>query len=241
MYTYGMTRKILIAIFEFLVALFALGGISQGYVGGQWEEFCYFTFQSNLAIAIVFIWEGIATLTEGYRPWPWLKGIVTLCIIITGVVANTILPAPDYATEWKAFGFIPNTALVHITVPIMATLDFFLFERHKRYKWWFPLTWPLYAYCWFAFILIRAAIWPNAGVDPGSHNPYPYWFVDVPKIGWGEMGKMIIYFTIGFLILGYILYGLDKALPRYSAISTIPKEERRRLNAERKAERAPRA
>ena len=39
MYTYGMTRKILIAIFEFLVALFALGGISQGYVGGQWEEF----------------------------------------------------------------------------------------------------------------------------------------------------------------------------------------------------------
>ena len=218
-------RKIFISLFEFLIVLCAWGGISQSYCQGQWEELCYFTYQTNFLVGVVYLWSAIATLTGKRRPWPWLRGLALVFIFVTGLVANTILPAPDYATEYRAYGFIPNTLLVHITVPLLCLIHFILFERHKHYKWWFPLTWPLCIYAWFDFIVIRADIFPHAGVDPGSHNPWPYWFINVNKVGWASIPRTFLLFTIFFLILGYILFIADHFLPRTAVVKTTTEEE----------------
>ena len=221
------TRRIIVSLVELLICVLAWAGISQSYCQGQWEEFTYFTYQTNFMVGVVYLWASIATITGGKQPWAWLRGGVLLYIFTTGLVANFILPAPDYATEYRAFGFIPNSLLVHISVPILCLLDYVLFERHRHYRWWYPLTWPLYIYCWFVFVIIRASAFPHAGVDPGSHDPYPYFFLNIPKVGWGGILKDFILFTIFFLVLGYILYGIDKALPRTAVVPTTTLQDLR--------------
>ena len=59
------------------------------------EDYVYFTNQSNLLLAVVMLWGGIAVLAGRREPAPWLFGAVTLFILITGIVSYLILdPAP---------------------------------------------------------------------------------------------------------------------------------------------------
>ncbi|WP_051681557.1 hypothetical protein [Cellulomonas sp. HZM] len=58
-------------------------------------DYVYFTNQSNLLLALVMTWAGVAAFAGRPGPSAWLLGAVTLFILITGLVSYFILaPAP---------------------------------------------------------------------------------------------------------------------------------------------------
>ncbi|MFD0704433.1 Pr6Pr family membrane protein [Alloscardovia venturai] len=207
----------LVALFRFVTAFFALAGTSKSWLLGEPVNLVFFTHQTNILLGILFIWGGFASLLKGIQPPAWLKGMVTLNIIITGLVAWLVLPPADLSQQLYIFG-IPVSTMVHIITPIMATIDFIFFDEHRRFKWLDALTWLIYFPAYIAFIYIRALIFH--GIGPGDGNsPYPYGFINLDKLGtMGVVTNCAVYLAI-FFVLALIIVVIDKALPKRTALT----------------------
>lgn len=224
-------KRIIVSAFRIIIGILALTGTSQAWLWHVPQNLVYFTVQSNIAVGIVFIWAGVSTLLQGYQPPAWLKGAVTLYIGITGLVANIILERPDISKGMFFYG-IPQDYIVHSIVPLCVFIDFIFADPHRRFKWHYPLSWMIYIYCWLIFVVIRALIWPTAGVAAGSTNPWPYPFVNIPELGVQKTIINLLVYSAVFLVLGYILYGIDRLMPAKPLLTTsrsrkppLPKEE----------------
>ncbi|MDY3125652.1 Pr6Pr family membrane protein [Bifidobacterium mongoliense] len=171
----------------------------------------FFTFQTGLLLGFVMLWAGAASLLDGRQPPAWLKGCVTLFIIVTGLVAWLILPPDDPATAKYVFGIMTNI-LLHRVAPIMAVIDFLLFDKHRRIGWTYPLTWLLYFPVYLAFVLIRGWLWPHSGPRAGD-DPYPYGFIDPTQISWEQLAINCVGMLAGFAILGLVIFLIDRILP----------------------------
>lgn len=176
------------------------------------NRWVYFTFQTGFALGFVMLWAGAASLLSGIQPPAWLKGCVTLFAVVTALVAFFMLPPDDPATVAKIFGVMTNTIL-HRVLPIAAVLDFLLFDQHRRFAWHYPLSWLLYLPLYLAFVLIRARIWPTSGPSAAG-NPYPYGFLDLAKLGLPQFGINVVAILLVFLVVGLILFLLDRILPK---------------------------
>lgn len=167
-------------------------------------DYVYFTNQSNLLLAVVMTWAGVAALTRRTGPPLWLVGAVTLFILITGLVAYLILdPAPP-GEEVVALG-MTHDQLVHRLTPIAAFVHFVAMVPHRRLRVSHAACWLLYPVAYCAFATVRGL------VSPGSAYPYP--FVDVSEIGYGGLLLNVVIYGIGFFVLGLVLVGIDRLLP----------------------------
>ncbi|MCI1664457.1 MAG: Pr6Pr family membrane protein [Bifidobacterium crudilactis] len=163
--------RFLAALYRFVIAFFCFAGTYEAWLSGIGNRWVFFTVQTNVLLGVVMLWAGAATLLKGIQPPAWIKGALTLNIIVTGLVAWFVLPPSDPATTAFAFG-VMTTTMAHIIVPIMASVDFLVFDPHRRFPWHYTLSWLIYFPFYLAFVLIRAQIWPHSG--PGaSGNPYP--------------------------------------------------------------------
>jgi hypothetical protein len=168
------------------------------------EDYVYFTNQSNLLLAIVMLWGGVAVLARQVEPAPWLFGAVTLFILITGLVSYLILdPAPP-GEEIIALG-MTRDQIVHRLTPVAAFVHFVLMVPHRRLRIRTAAWWLLYPVAYCAFTTLRGAL------SPGSD--YPYGFVDVSELGYGGLLLNVLIYGVGFFVLGLVLVGLDRLLP----------------------------
>ncbi|WP_418969508.1 Pr6Pr family membrane protein [Alloscardovia omnicolens] len=207
----------IVALFRFATAFFALAGTSKTWLMGETQNLVYFTHQTNLLIAAVFVWAGCASILRGVQPPAWLKGALTLNIIITGLVAWLVLPPANPATQFYVFG-IASSTMVHIIVPIMASLDFLLFDEHRRFKWLDSLTWLIYFPVYLAFILIRAKVFHAVGPESDG-SPYPYGFINLDKLGLQHFVTNCAMYLAIFFVLALIMVVVDKALPQRTALT----------------------
>ncbi|WEV72672.1 Pr6Pr family membrane protein [Bifidobacterium sp. ESL0790] len=202
--------KYFVGIYRLVIAFLCLAWTSVAWTTPSY--WVYFTYETNFLLGLVMLWAGAASLIDGKQPPAWLKGILTLYILITGLVAFFVLPPANPATAKYVFGVMTNVIL-HKAVPIMAVIDFVLFDAHRRFKWHYIFSWLLYFPFYLAFVLIRAHLWPHSG--PEAHgNPYPYGFIDLTKITWGQLGINIVEYIIIFAVLGLVLFLIDRALPK---------------------------
>ena len=204
-------------LYRLVVAVLCFAGTYEGWLLGVGNRWVYFTFQTNFALGIVMLWAGLASLLRGIQPPAWLKGCLTLYIIVTGLVAWLVLPPQDPAFVTHVYG-VMTTSLAHIVVPIMATADFLLFDRHRRFAWHYCLTWLIYVPFYLVFVLIRAALWPHSGPGAGG-NPYPYGFIDLNALGWEQIGVNILYVAVAFLVLAALLVLIDRILPERTPLT----------------------
>jgi hypothetical protein len=195
----GVYRLALAAIT--FVALFwsPSGGLSLDI-----EDYVYFTNQSNLLLAVVMLWGGVAVLARRREPQPWLWGAVTLFLLITGLVSYFILdPAPP-GEEIIALG-LTHDQLVHRLTPIAAFVHYLLMVPHRRLRIRNAAYWLLYPVAYCAFTTVRGVL------SPGS--AYPYGFIDVSELGYGGLLLNVVIYGIGFFVLGLALVGIDRLLP----------------------------
>ncbi|MBW4437860.1 MAG: Pr6Pr family membrane protein [Pleurocapsa minor GSE-CHR-MK-17-07R] len=199
-----MNNNRIAGIFRLGVALLCLYGVAQPMLSGGGSTLHFFTVQSNIILMIVLGWAGIASLRGSAPPPHWLKGAATLYILITGIVYNLLLRGPDTPAPF-AQG-LTNNDIVHILTPLLGFIDFLIFDSHRRFKWTIAIIWLAYPIAYVVFTTVRGALFPEQG--------YPYFFVNVNELGYGGLITSVIQFAIGFFILGLILYGIDRLLPK---------------------------
>jgi hypothetical protein len=160
----------------------------------------FFTIQSNVAYGIFAAWAAF----RGRDTPPALKGAVTLYVAITGLVYHLVLTnqasgfamAPVHRDLPEAIG----NQLLHTVVPLLAVLDWLLFDERGRFRWRYALYWLAFPLAYLAFALLRGLI-----VDK-----YPYPFIDVTALGYHGVSISSVGFAVAFWILGLLFVAIDR-------------------------------
>jgi hypothetical protein len=116
--------------------------------------------------------------------------------------------APQFLLSSSGYNlFSWQNVLVHYFVPVATILDWIIFDEKSSFRWFDPILWLLIPITYFIFILVRARF---GGVIEIVKSLYPYFFIDVDMLGWKTVLKNVSAFILGFLVLGYTIYIIDK-------------------------------
>lgn len=171
-------------------------GLTQNALATVWLLAGFFTVLTNLLVTLTF-----AAIAWNKRHFGahWHAGL-TLWILIVGVVYHLMLAqlwAPTGLAWWADQG-------LHTVVPGLALLWFIAFAPKaglgpRAAALW--LAWPL---LYLAYALIRGAF----------TGFYPYPFVDVATLGYGQVALNSAGFLVAFFLGGLVMVLTARALTR---------------------------
>jgi len=207
---------VVVALFRFALAAFALIGTQEIWLHGQLDGLLFFTNQSGFMLAVVMVWGGIASLLKRRQPPAWFKGGVTLFLVITGLVAYFVLKPEAADAPQIAFG-LTSGQIEHQIDPVLAFVDFLVFDAHRRMRGRYPAFWLLYLVAYVVFSTLRGVFFPDL--------TYPYGFIDRAALGWGGLGLNVLLYGLGFYALGWVVVGLDRLLPRHALVGSAGRHE----------------
>jgi hypothetical protein len=160
----------------------------------------FFTIQSNVAYGVFAAWAA----SRGRATPPALKGAVTLYVAITGLVYHLVL-----TNQASGFAMAPveralpeaiGNQLLHTVVPLLAVLDWLLFDERGRFRWRYALYWLAFPLGYLAFALVRGLV-----VDR-----YPYPFINVNELGYNGVSVSSLAFAVAFWLLGLLFVAIDR-------------------------------
>lgn len=173
------------------------------------DFYLYYTNLSNyicfavILIALINTIKSFKTSQTGYcKTLPKFKFMCLIMILVTCLVYNILLAKENSVADY--FFSITNL-IMHVILPIMFTLDWILFTEHGKTKWYYPLLSVIMPLIYVALIMIRSLILGRNYTG----LLYPYFFLNVAKLGIGGVVKWIAILVVLFVILGYIIYALD--------------------------------
>ena len=149
----------------------------------------------------------------------FFKKGVTVCIMLTFLVYHFALrPVISSENFWKLSNFC-----LHYFVPLFTFADYLIFDKKGDLKPFQPAFWATFPIIYYCYILIYGAFggyFLEKGKPIELAAKAPYWFLDTAGIIPGTNTVMgvkgvfisVILCTIGFLLLSYIMYGIDIAL-----------------------------
>jgi hypothetical protein len=200
---------VVVAIVLQIVVAVRLSGVphdvSAGFVRGSSlagriiRVLSFFTILSNLLSGIVSAQLAVRPDRDG-PAWRPLRLAALVGITVTGIIYSTVLAAihqPNGAAE------ITVNTIVHYVVPVMMVAGWLLFGPRpridRRVAGW-SLLFPV---LWFAYTLLRGAIW----------KWYPYPFVDVTTHGYGRVVLNAFLVTVVLAIVAALFALGDAKLP----------------------------
>lgn len=187
-----------------VIAAVAFGAVALQYarvagdhdaLGRLWVLLRYFTILTNLLVGATML-----ALAAGGRPSADLMATVTLGIVMVGGIYHALLAQQLSGLAWWA-----DQAL-HTATPVLTGLWWLAFGGHglRLSRLWVWLLWP-FGYCLYAL---------GRGLTDGT---YPYFFVDVGRYGWAQVGLNIAGLVALFALAGLVLWGIARALGRAAA------------------------
>lgn len=217
-------QRCLFSIFlKSLVIAFVIAGVTltyfHGYSGGE-HTFLYFTCQSNLWIGIFDLICLVVLAFNMYKkqyflskPYYYLGQVLTVSIALTGIVYTFILaPGAYLAPSDLIANFNPfnvGSIFVHMVVPTLAVIDYFLITRNIKFKGVDGLWSLIPVGGYFIFAIIGYCL----NLDFGRGNNFPYFFLNFASpAGIFGFSSEMPYFMGSFywIILGFcIVFGLS--------------------------------
>jgi hypothetical protein len=155
--------------------------------------FSFFTIESNILAAIIFIIVGIGTLMQqkSNPQFAFIRGAATLYMTMTGVIYVLLLSGNEVALQTT----VPWVNIVlHYLFPAVVLLDWILFPPKFHLSFKKALWWLVFPGIYFIYSLIRGSFigW------------YPYPFLN-PSNGWGNLIITCVFIAIGVVGLTWLL------------------------------------
>lgn len=188
-----------------LVALTALAGLVIQYdvtlaqtgsvVGTFWIMLRFFTILTNCGVALTF-----AAVALGWRVTPgWLGGIL-LAILLVGVIVILLL----HGLLVLSGNALLADRLLHEVTPLLVLLWWLAFAPKGALGRRDPFLWALYPALYLPYALLR-------GMAEGI---YAYPFINVARLGMGQVLVNAVLIAAGFILAGYCLLWIDRQLAR---------------------------
>ncbi|WP_394405552.1 Pr6Pr family membrane protein [Streptococcus sp. 20-1249] len=118
-----------------------------------------------------------------------------------------LVSARDY---WNIENF-----LVHYIVPIGFVADTLWNDRRAVYAIRYPFWWllPQFAY---SFLALFNGFVTKIPIPGSLDSPFAYFFLNIPKYGWGFVLSSSVLLFVSYLFMGYIFLFLKKWIGRPS-------------------------
>jgi len=152
--------------------------------------FSYFTILTNILVALCFTALLLRRKEGGFFTDPATLTATAVYISVVALVYNLIL---RFTWEPKGLQLIVDE-LLHLIVPILFVLYWFLFVSKELLKWRDTFAWLIYPFIYLMFILFRGSV----------SGFYPYPFVDVAKYGYATVFVNCFYVLVVFLVLSFL-------------------------------------
>lgn len=201
-----MKKHTCIQWFRILTVLAGVIGLCYQLLPDKWEKFTYYTLLSNAVVVLFMSYTVWCMLTKRDEVldspvFLRLKGGVTIAITLTFLV-YAILLAPKAKPE--DFYHIKNYTL-HYAVPIMVIVDWLFFDKPNAYRVGDPIRWTIFPLLYCVVALIKGYVF-QIPISDEPNSPYPYFFLNVEKIGWSGFFMYFTAILVGYVVLGYIMY-----------------------------------
>lgn len=204
-------------IVAFFIGFFALI-YDFGILNGEFKtvNLLYFTIISNLFCVGLFLALIIVTVKDIFKEGiygsssisPHVKGEIMISILLTMTVYHFILI--PYALKINPYQNLKVIDIIlHYCIPTLTLFDWILFDKKKRFKWYDPLIWTAGPYLYVIFVFIQARFDIAARIN-ANISDYVYAFLDVKLLGDSAVLVNILSLTIVFVIVGYLIYGIDR-------------------------------
>lgn len=181
----------------------------------------YYTLQINVMCLVAFITFCIADiLKKEYRKsdlYYVLKGTLVIAMLIMAITYQIALVPNQFQMDSLQSSinnkYIANL-LVHKVSPILVILDYFIFDEKGRFRVYYPIIWLFFPLNYVVYVYVYRA---SGGrfYNIGGSKDFAYFFLDYKQMGYIQVLEWIIMISIGILILGILLFCIDKGLARF--------------------------
>ena len=208
------------AIWKFVLVAFATYGLLDGagiLAGTYHTGFPHmFTNVSNIFAWGYFLVAAIRLVAsksnEAKVFAPQAKYTAMVSLLITALIAHFML----FDAMFKDGQLVFHLVVLHYVVPAMAVLDWLLFDEKGKMVAWGPFAWLSLAAVYLVVVMVGAG---PLGLDLGGGTTagvtrYPYTFLDPAISGVGGVALFIGAMVVAFVVLGYLIFAIDKALGR---------------------------
>ncbi len=206
-------NKITQLIFQVVYCTLGLFGVlgSLGYFKAEFngDFYLYYTNLSNYICLGFMVAALIITAKQAYKNEsgavkvaPTFNFLCVIMILVTCLVYNILLAKENSVAHY--FLTIHNL-LLHTILPIMFIVHWAVFCEHGKLRWYHPFLCTVMPLIYVAVILVRSAILHGKT----SGLLYPYFFLNVDKLGWGGVCGWVAILLVVFIAIGYIFYFFD--------------------------------
>ena len=177
----------------------------------------FYTTLTNIAciiFSIFYLYKNINKKIYSYdkeRIVNIIYYVITVSIFIVSLTYNLLI-FPNYHTSLSNYGM--ENFIFHLIVPILFVCDWLIFAKKDS------LTFKNIYYCLIPFVVYLIGIYARAffigtKIFSGLNNEsslYPYFFLDINKLGLSNVIIYIFILLILILILGYVLEKVGKKI-----------------------------
>jgi hypothetical protein len=193
----------------------------QGSLAGVWLFLAFYTILTNLLVA--------AALTSAARGpkggitrfllRPGVQTALAMSIAIVGLIYNLMLRQLWHPEGWQLVADV----IVHDIMPPLYLLYWWLAVPKRDLRWSHVLVWQSYPAAYFAYVLLRGA----------SNGWYPYPFLDVRTLGYGQVLVDAVLVLLAFIAVALALVALGRWQARRDehAARTLPVQAIRRSSS----------
>lgn len=197
-------------IFSILIILTELIGLYFQIYPNKWYCFTYYTVLSNLYILIFFSLNLYFLLRKKERilnnaSYLRIKAGASAAILMTFFVFCLLLLPRQTKEE---FFTIKNFAL-HFIAPILSLVDWYLFDESGKYRRLEPFFFTLLPFAYLIYSLIKAIVF-NISIPDNKESPFPYFFLNIYKLGVAKVALYCIMILVIFIFLSFIMCLIKK-------------------------------
>ncbi|MGN6300815.1 MAG: Pr6Pr family membrane protein [Angustibacter sp.] len=167
----------------------------------------FFTVQSNVLVIVVAATLALDPVRDG-RWWRVLRLDALVCIVVTGAVYLVVLRPIVHNEGWA----VVTDSVFHYVVPAATLVGWLLFGPRPRVDGRTVLASLGFPLLWLAYTLVRGAI----------VHEYPYPFVDVDALGYGQVLLNCLGVAVLFTALAAGAWALERGLARRSDAASAP-------------------
>lgn len=148
--------------------------------------FSYFTIESNLLSAAVFLYLAMRREAARSARLELVRGAAVVYMAVTGIVFTVLLADTnvDTAIPWV-------NDVVHALMPIVVVADWLLDPPRWRLSFRQGLTWLTFPAVWLVYTLVKGPI----------VGKYPYPFLDSAHGGYGTVAAYCLAILVGMTLL----------------------------------------
>lgn len=166
----------------------------------------YFCFGVGVALCAATVKKVKAGETRGFVTCcKTLKFCAALMILVTFLVYASLLGDVTSMKFWNALGNLSY----HVAVPVLFIVDWFIFTEHKSVKISTPLISWVIPLAYVVYIIIYGVIYTAV---TGGEFSYPYFFLNVNKLGYGGVCVWVVILLAVFAVLSYLMFVYDKLI-----------------------------